>query len=76
MLANTQLPPTPRRSIIKSGRPLTQGGSPVLGHAQRGGPADQPPPTITRELQALMADLRLEDPSRLQEVRWCLLVDH
>ena len=39
----------------------------MLGHARRGG-ADGAPPTITRELQALMADLRLEDPAGIEQV--------
>ena len=59
------------RSIIKSGRPLNEAGAPVLGHAQRApaGPGEaRPPPTITKELQALMTDLRLEDPSNLEQV--------
>ncbi len=59
------------RSIIKSGRPLNEEGAPVLGHAQRAppGPGEAPPPaTITKELQALMADLRLEDPSDIKQV--------
>ncbi|KAL4422795.1 hypothetical protein ABPG75_008992 [Micractinium tetrahymenae] len=59
------------RSIIKSGRPLNEAGTPVLGHAQRALPGQgeaAPPPTITRELQALMADLRLEDASEIEQM--------
>ena len=65
------LTPSICSSIIKSGRPLAESGTPVLGHAQRG---EAPPPTtITRELQALMADLRLEDPGALEQVG-CILI--
>lgn len=39
------------RSIIKSGRPLNEAGTPVLGHAQRAPAGEAPPHTITKELQ-------------------------
>jgi hypothetical protein len=42
----------------------------VLGHAQRGGPQERAPPTATRELQALMADMRLDDAEGLEQVGW------
>ncbi|PRW32975.1 hypothetical protein C2E21_8057 [Chlorella sorokiniana] len=56
------------RSIIKSGRPLNEAGTPVLGHAQRAPAGEAPPHTITKELQALMRDLHLEDPAELEEM--------
>lgn len=59
--------PAMPKSIIKSGRPLNAAGTPVLGHAQRGGP-DCAPPTITRELQALMAGLRLEERAEIEQM--------
>jgi hypothetical protein len=43
-------------------------GTPVLGHAQRGAACEAPPPTITRELQALMAGMRLEDGADMEQV--------
>lgn len=60
------------RSIVKTGRPVNEDGTPVLGRAQRltpGAPeagsaepaAAAAPPTITKELRLLMAGLSLED---------------
>ncbi len=42
------------RSIIKSGRPLNEAGTPVLGHAQRAPAGEAPPHTITKELQVTL----------------------
>lgn len=47
---HTSYPPV-CRSIIKSGRPLNEAGTPVLGHAQRAPAGEAPPHTITKELQ-------------------------
>lgn len=69
--AAAALPPLADRSIIKSGRPLTEAGTPVLGHAQRAPAGEAPPHTITKELQALMSDLRLGDPAELEQVGGC-----
>lgn len=64
-------PPSSGSSIIKSGKSLNQAGTPVLGRAQRvpaGTDAGEAPPTVTKELRALMADLKLEDASEMKEV--------